>query len=300
VQFLPGKRESRRYVGDHILSQVDIDAEGRFEDLVAYGGWTMDDHHPAGFWAVKLGKPATQFHKTPSPYGIPLRALYSRNVPNLFFAGRCASATHMAMSSTRVMGTGSSMGQAVGTAAAMAVRLGCDPRGLAPHVKAIQQELLRDDCYLPWTPLAIPELTRSATLAASQGNPVPLRDGVSRPVGDDPHSWLHRAGDSVEYAFDPPQAVKAATLILDSGLDLRVQMSYFQPDDQLTYPPPPLPRAFRVEAMVGGKWETLHKVTGNHQRSVRLPVGKSVEAVRYTLDATWGAEETKLFAFYVE
>jgi hypothetical protein len=300
MQFLPGKRESRRYVGDHMLSQADIDAEGRFEDMVAYGGWTMDDHHPAGFWAVKLGQPATHWHRSPSPYGIPLRALYSKNVANLFFAGRCASATHMAMSSTRVMGTGASMGQAVGTAAALAVRLGCEPRGLLPHVKLIQQELLSDDCYLPWTPLAVPALARSATLAASQGSAEPVRDGVNRPVGDDSHAWTHRAGDSIEYTFDRPQPVKEVTLILDSGLDLQVQMSYFQPDDQLTNPPPPLPRCFRVEVKAGGKWETLHKATANHQRVLRLAVGKPVEAVRYTLDATWGAEESKLFAFYVE
>ena len=123
---------------------------------------------------------------------------------------------------------------------------------------------------------------------------------MNRPVGDDPHCWLHRSGDSVEYAFDRPQAVKDLTLLLDSGLDLQVQMSYFQPDDQLSYPPPPLPRAFRVEVKSGGKWETIHKVTANHQRFVRLVVGKTVEAVRYTLDATWGGEESKLFAFYVE
>jgi hypothetical protein len=46
--FLPGKRESRRYVGDHMITQNDIEAEGRFEDIVAYGGWSMDDHFPAG------------------------------------------------------------------------------------------------------------------------------------------------------------------------------------------------------------------------------------------------------------
>ncbi|HET6457159.1 MAG TPA: FAD-dependent oxidoreductase, partial [Armatimonadota bacterium] len=112
VQFLPGKRESRRYVGDHVLTQNDIESEGRFPDIVAYGGWTMDDHHPAGF--LYKGPP-TIFHPAPSPYGISYRCLYSKNVENLMFAGRCASMSHAAMSSTRVMGTASSMGQAVGT-----------------------------------------------------------------------------------------------------------------------------------------------------------------------------------------
>ncbi len=73
LQFLPAKRESRRYVGDHVLTQNDIAAEGRFDDIVAYGGWSMDDHHPAGFRSAVLGAPMTIFHKAPSPYGIPYR-----------------------------------------------------------------------------------------------------------------------------------------------------------------------------------------------------------------------------------
>jgi hypothetical protein len=127
VGFLPGKRESRRYVGDHILTHNDIRAEGKFDDLVAYGGWTMDDHHPGG---IRYAGPPTIFHPAPSPYGIPYRSLYSRNVENLFFAGRNISATHAAMSSTRVMATCAIMGQAVGTAAAIATRDGLTPRGV--------------------------------------------------------------------------------------------------------------------------------------------------------------------------
>ncbi|MCA1808657.1 MAG: FAD-dependent oxidoreductase, partial [Lentisphaerae bacterium] len=115
VGFLPGKRESRRFVGDHILSQKDVEAEGRnFPDIVAYGGWTMDDHFPEGFYKKEAG---TTFHPAPSPYGIPYRSLYSRNIENLFMAGRNISATHSALSSTRVMATCATLGQAVGTAA---------------------------------------------------------------------------------------------------------------------------------------------------------------------------------------
>jgi hypothetical protein len=300
VQFVPGKRESRRYVGDHMLSQGDLEAEGRFGDLVAYGGWTMDDHDPLGFWSARAGKPATHWHRSPSPYGIPLRSLYSRNVANLLFAGRCASATHMAMSSTRVMGTGSSMGQAVGTAAAMATRLGCDPRDLLPRAGEIQQALLIDDCYLPWVACKVPALTRSATLAASQGNPEPLRDGVHRPVGGDGNCWLHRAGDHVEYRFDKPRRVRRATLVLDSGLELEIQMSRFHANGQVKGPPAPLPRAFRLDVLKGGKWKALHRIADNYQRLIRLPVGAAVEGVRYTLEATHGRDESKLFAFYVE
>ena len=83
VGFLPGKRESRRYIGDYVMTQNDVCAEGRFEDIVAFGGWPMDDHHPAGF--KHPGDP-TVFHHAPSPFGIPYRSLYSKNIGNLFFA----------------------------------------------------------------------------------------------------------------------------------------------------------------------------------------------------------------------
>ncbi|MGB9641606.1 MAG: FAD-dependent oxidoreductase [Candidatus Ratteibacteria bacterium] len=117
LQFLPAKRESRRYIGEYILTQNDIESEGKFHDIVAYGSWPMDDHHPAGFFSIKIKAPSTIFYPSPSPYGIPYRCLFSKNIRNLMFAGRNASCTHIAMSSTRVMGTCSSMGQAAGTAA---------------------------------------------------------------------------------------------------------------------------------------------------------------------------------------
>ncbi|TVQ28434.1 MAG: FAD-dependent oxidoreductase, partial [Spirochaetaceae bacterium] len=91
--FLPGKRESRRYVGDHIISQGDVEAGGPFEDVIAYAGWSMDNHAPAGFYDP--GEP-TVFHPAPSPWAIPYRALYSKNVTNLMCAGRNISASHIA------------------------------------------------------------------------------------------------------------------------------------------------------------------------------------------------------------
>jgi hypothetical protein len=102
IGSLPGKRENRRYVGDHVLTQNDVRAGGHFPDIVAYGGWSMDDHHPAGI--LYPGEP-TIFHAAPSPYGIPYRSLFSRNIDNLLFAGRNISVTHAALSSTRVMAT---------------------------------------------------------------------------------------------------------------------------------------------------------------------------------------------------
>jgi hypothetical protein len=299
VQFLPAKRESRRYIGDHVLTQLDIEAEGRFDDIVAYGGWSMDDHHPAGFDAVKLGAPATIFHPAPSPYGIPYRSLYSRNVDNLMFAGRDASCSHAAMSSTRVMGTCMTMGQAVGTAAAMAVQRGLLPREVNDHIDALQQTLLDDDSYLPWVRQAYPPLTAEARLTASQGDPEPVRDGVNRPVGDWMHRWACRPGDSLTYRFGGPQPVTHATLILDSGLDQNVAMSYHQRDDQLTHVPAVVPQAFRIEGLRDGTWQVVERVTDNYRRHRRFPIGETLEGLRFVLEDTWGADTTHVYAFYL-
>ncbi len=301
IQFLPGKRESRRYLGAHVLTQNDLESEGRFDDIVAYGGWTMDDHHPAGFHAVKLGAPATIYHPTPSPYGIPYRSLYSDKVTNLMFAGRCHSATHSALSSTRVMGTCASMGQAVGTAAALAVSRGIAPARLLDNIAELQQELLADDCYLPWTPQVLPPLTREAKLTASQRDPEPVRDGISRPVGEDVHAWQCRSGDWIAYTFDGESPVESVTLILDSALEKDTALSLYGGHRNQAEPrvPDVVPRRLRIEGLSGGQWEPLHAVEDNHQRLVRLPINRRLSGVRLTLEEMWAGTESRVYAFYV-
>ncbi len=300
VNFIPGKRESRRYVGDHVLTQNDIEAEGRFDDLVAYGGWSMDDHHPAGFHSACIGAPATIFHPAPSPYGIPYRCLYSRNVDNLMFAGRCHSATHAALSSTRVMGTCGVMGQAIGTAAAIAVEQSIPPRGVNNHMDRLQQTLLADDCYLPWVERKLSDLTANAELSASRGDPEPLRDGIVRPVGTDLHCWIHGREDWVAYTFDDPRDISQATMVFDSSLSEDIQMSYHGNFGTLTAPPQTLVKVFAVDILVDGEWQEVAAVNDNHQRHVRVPIDRRCEGVRLRPGWTYGAQETRLYGFYVD
>ncbi len=300
MPFLPAKRESRRYIGDHVLSQNDVEAQGRFEDTVAYGGWTMDDHHPTGFWSGQLGHPATIFHDAPSPYGIPYRSLYSRNIDNLMFAGRCASCTHAAMSSTRVMGTGSVMGQAVGTAAAIATDSGGTPREVfQEYIHQLQQTLLADDCYLPGVERELPDLTLLADIQASRGNPEPVRDGITRPVDSKLHGWKCRPGDHVEYLFDVEQEVERVDLTLESGLDEFICMCP-RDDDRLDSTPDGMPKDFRIEMKQGSDWITAAKVSENIYRHVRLPIDESAEGVRFVLESTWGATESCVYRFEVK
>ncbi|MBQ2706855.1 MAG: FAD-dependent oxidoreductase [Clostridia bacterium] len=182
IGFLPGKRESRRYEGAYMLTADDL-IEGRdYGDGVAYGGWTMDDHNPDGITAPGYSSIHYQVH---NPYLIPYRSLYSANIENLFFAGRNISATHLAMSSTRVMATCSLMGQAVGTAAAICVKRGLTPAGVYESAIAELQRQLQDDgVWLPGHPRRLHPVMDGAIF--SKDGDI-LTDGLERQLPDGDH-----------------------------------------------------------------------------------------------------------------
>ena len=149
IGMVPGKRESRRFVGQHILTESDLMNSRAFPDAIAFGGWPIDLHPPEGVDAPTEA-PCTQNHLR-WLYDIPLRSCVAGKLENLFFAGRNLSATHIAFASTRVMATCAAVGQGVGTAAALALKAGVIPAeivGSSALMRAIQQRLLRDDAYL--------------------------------------------------------------------------------------------------------------------------------------------------------
>ena len=136
-----GKRESRRLLGDVILTQTDLEAGRRFPDDIAFGGHDLDDHQSLGAVGSNIFG-----HSIPPMYGIPYRSCYSRNIENLLLAGRLISATHLAHSSVRVMRTGGAIGQAVGIAAATCVKKNTTPRGVyEQHLAELQHTLMRRD-----------------------------------------------------------------------------------------------------------------------------------------------------------
>ena len=297
IGFLPGKRESRRYVGDYMVTQNDVRSAGQFDDLVAYGGWSMDDHHPAGL--MHPGAP-TVFHPAPSPFGLPYRALYSRNIENLYFAGRNISLTHAAMSAARVMATCAIVGQAVGTAAAVAARHGLSPRGVGQHrLRDVQQALMDDDCYLPWQVRAVAPCMAVARLSASEGNPDMLRTGVDRPTTDLGNAWTTALGGWVEYAFAHATQVRGVRLVFDSDLNrsLRQGMTalYHRDLPQLV-PPPTLVKAFTLDArQPDGTWRRIATVENNYQRLVRVPLDAPVTSLRFSPTASWGCPQVNVF-----
>ena len=282
LQFLPSKRESRRYVGDYIITQNDIESGGKFEDTVAYGGWSMDDHHPAGFYAVNLNKPATIFHKVPSPYGIPYRCLYSRNIDNLFVGGRLCSCTHAALSSTRVIGTCSVMGQAAGTAAALALQNGISPRDVGKFfIKELQQDLISHDCYLPGI-----KLEKKISFQACDG----LNDGFTRPINRNSHQWDCAAGDSLILEFEDSKMIKEIKLIFNSGLQRYIAL--VPGNDGCKSIPEELIKAFSIELKIDGKWQHFKTEKCNYKRLYTLSVSKESQAIRINIIKTWGASKT--------
>jgi len=298
--FLPGKRESRRYLGDHVLSQNDVEAEGRFADLVAYGGWTMDDHFPAGFYHPEAG---TIFHPAPSPYGIPYGSLYSRNIRNLFCAGRCHSATHAALSSTRVMATTSLMGQAVGTAAAIAIQGGMTPREVREHrIHELQQTLMEDDCWLPWHTRDVPAISLSARLSCDTGDVEQLRSGIDRPIGDTSNSWCGPKGSAITYTFPAETSVQEARIVCDSDLNrnFKNMCCCYQRNSAPWAVPDTITRRFRIESQgEDGRWRTVFTESNNYQRCVRVPLKLRTGSIRLVPEESWGAEQVRIFAFDV-
>lgn len=145
--YVSGKRESRRLLGDVVLSKEDVLEGKQYPDGCVPTGWPIDLHLPdprysKGFEGDAFISKAHYKHYKP-PYWIPYRCLYSRNVPNLFMAGRDISVTHEALGTVRVMRTGGCMGEVVGMAASLAKQHNADPRAIyADHLEQLK-ELMR-------------------------------------------------------------------------------------------------------------------------------------------------------------
>ncbi|MBN2449654.1 MAG: FAD-dependent oxidoreductase [Lentisphaeria bacterium] len=167
VPVTVGRREGCRLLGDVILTQNDVQAARVFPDRIAYGGWPLDVHHPLGVYSGREG-PFDCNPRVPV-YTIPYRCLYSRNIENLFFAGRNISVTHIALGTVRVQSTLATCGQAAGTAAAMCLQRGLSPRELGERqIGDLQQRLLRMDQSIPGIRNQDPaDLALKATVAAS-------------------------------------------------------------------------------------------------------------------------------------
>lgn len=305
--FLPGKRESRRMVGEYIITEKDITENRQFEDTVAYGGWPLDDHFPDGFY--HKGTPNTNFY-TPAPYCIPYRSMYSKNVSNLFFAGRNISMTHMAMSSIRVMMTCAIMGQAIGTAAAIAAQYNITPHEVYLQKLTLLQDILMDqDCFIPAKKREISSLCKNTDVI--NGNST-LKNGQDRPhkiYGNTPCGIEISNGSALIYKFDRFETVSSIHITFDSDLNRNTL-----PGDQCErqhstrcntlldspqfYVPKTLCKEFILEGVTPNGLVTLYQTEKNLNRAYHIPISDKVSSLRLTPLSNWGGnDKTTIFSF---
>ena len=198
VGMVPGKRESRRFIGDYILKEQDLKERRQFPDAIAYGGWFIDLHTPGGILAREdypepsmSGRIEELEKRFVYIYQIPFRCLYSKNIKNLLLAGRNISVTHIALGSTRLMGTCALLGQAAGTAVSICKKYSIFPRDIFPnHIKELQQELLKDGYFIPGVKNEDEnDLLRNAKITASASLPLLFKNWnseveLTNPIGE--------------------------------------------------------------------------------------------------------------------
>ena len=305
VGALPGMRESRRLVGDYMLTENDILDHRIFEDAVAYGGWCVDLHAAHGL---------LDFDKLPSDcnfysgvYTIPYRCYYSKNIKNLFMAGRDISASRLAMASTRIIGCCATGGQAAGTAAALCTKYGLPPRELMPHIKELQQAILKDDGYLPGFVNEDPmDLSKKALFTATSHKPgcepSKVISGIARRLGEESNAWVSdsigEAGEMLCMAFPQTQPLHELRLTFHSDFryPIRVTMSPNRQKQQRPGVPRELVRDYDVVLKRGGEAVRTMHVRDNHQRLNVLSFNETVcDRVEIRCLATHGAEEFTIF-----
>ncbi len=305
VSMVPGYRESRRLEGDYLLNENDIRANRVFDDAVAYGGWPMDCHIPGG--ANDLDNVGSRVFNFEGHYSIPYRCYYSRNVENLMMAGRDISATKMGFSSTRVMGTCSVGGQAVGTGAALAVKYGCTPREVGTaHIDELQQILLRNDAYIPGHTNHDPrDHALKAKITASSetkgGEAVNVINGVSRAVGDNSNCWISDSLDvpqSITLALEGQTALHEVRLTFDTDLSHEIQPSLIKnvKKRQVKYLPLELIKDYDVKLLSEGKIVAHREVRDNGQRLNVLSFEDVVcDEIHITVYASYGCDNARIF-----
>ncbi len=289
IGFLPGKRESRRYKGKYVVTERDVDNAGRhFSDIIAYGGWTMDDHFPAGFYHVESHP--TIYHPAPSPWGIPYRAIISENIENLCFAGRNISVTHAALSSSRVMMTCAILGQALGTAAAIAVKDGISMDKV--DVDKLRAQLMDDDCYLPFT-----KRTPSALTMEAETEYEVLRNGCDRPIGGESNMLSVEKGREITFKFNEFKDIGGVRFVFDSNLNRRVKnMPCSYPLDMKGFTTP--------ETLIKSYDIIFHTPNGNvtvsednnYQRFVIKKVSLKADCITFIPKETYGCESCNLYS----
>ena len=298
VGMLPGIRESRRIVCDYMLTENDILSNRRFDDKVAYGGWSIDNH--VGLFAYDEIPSFT--YPVEGSYDIPYRSYCVKGFTNLLVGGRCMGASKLAMSSSRVMGTCAIGGQALGTAAAILCQEKADDIRSVP-IRRLQQLLMRDDCYLPCLQNQDEaDLAKKAVITASdemEGYPASnLVSGVTRAIDGQTNAWHAAEGAQLCMKWETAAAVRTVQLVFDSNFNFekKITLSSTRQNQQKVGVPTELVRDFRIELIKDGITVAQKEITDNVQRLVKVPFDPTeCDQIKLTFLRTWGDPDVKVF-----
>lgn len=305
VGMLPGMRESRRLLGDYVLTENDILENRIFPDAVAYGGWPMDMHCPKGL--LDFDKLPSEIFAFPGAYTIPWRSYYSENIKNLLMAGRNISTTRMALGSTRVMGTCSVGGQAVGTAVSLMKKYNCLPSELTPYIKELQQLILRDDGFIPGVynedekDLALTSKVSASSFKEGY-EPSSVINKVSRPTNEGENAWrsdkISENGEWLKFELKEKAKVSMIQLTFDSAFSYPIKMTLSDKrrNQQRKGTPPELVKDFKIELLKDGKTVLKKEIRDNKVRLCRVDIEPTeCDSIKITFQKTNGAGEVRVF-----
>ncbi len=225
--YVSGRRESRRLLGDVILSKKDVIEGKQYPDGCVPSTWSIDLHYGDPRYAA--ASPGNEFISVAeytsfkTPYLVPYRCLYSRNVPNLMMAGRDVSVTHGALGTVRVMATGGLMGEVLGRAALLCKKHDCDPRDVYQKHLVELKQLLHEPTskkIIPFNGQMGRNVARTATVVTS-GDASAEKYPTSR--SNDGHAYYYDGGTRwlskgkvpnwVELSWGKPKTVAAARIV---------------------------------------------------------------------------------------
>lgn len=259
LAYVGGTRESRRLLGDVILTKEDIVAKKDFPDGCVPSTWSIDLHYPKPQYAQKYpDNPFISYAEFDARvdrnygYPVPYRCFYSRNISNLFMAGRCISVTHEALGTVRVMKTGGMMGEVVGKAAAICRTHACTPRDVyEKHLEELNKLL------------ELPGKAHRATVKDQIQIPAhvpPAAGALGPPTGLDP---ARLPG----LVIDDRQALKQGKWTEGHGLEGYVGYGYLyaSPDAENTV-------RFEFKPPAAGRFEVRYAYQPHENRGTRVPV----------------------------
>ncbi len=223
--YISGKRESRRLLGDLILTKEDFVQGFKYPDGCVPCSWQIDLHLPDpqydDGWEGDEFISKAYYTSYDVPYWVPYRCLYSRNVANLFMAGRDISVTHEALGAVRVMRTGGMMGQIVGMAASICKKYDTMPRGVYMEHLTELIDLMKKEVTVAWLEGAGANLARHARVSVSSDYDSAkypkshINDGQWDVTKSDLR-WLSSDAaieDYVVFEWDRPQTISAARIV---------------------------------------------------------------------------------------